>query len=278
MIRYALLAIVLGRFLTFVPPSHAKGPPKPPARPNILFIIMDDVGIDQVPSSSTTTSDNQPQTPTIDQLADAGVNFRNAWSMPACSTSRAVFFTGRFPFRTHVYGALGPEDLANSMVSHYETTAPKLLAKRGYESALFGKFHIALQGNDPAGYRGASQPRLELLRGLVGRDRRSVLDRQDRRRCRSSRQLRTRAASFPGAASPAAPTTAPATCPTAPARARDRRRGSARTNLPGSGRHPRSRRIVDAGARARSRTSADAEQPFRVAGGVQLPGRQGERC
>jgi hypothetical protein len=92
-----------------------------------------------------------PSTPNINQIAGTGVRFRNAWSMPACSTSRAVFFTARFPFRTNVLGALGPNDLANSMVSPYEMTTPKLLAQRGYESALFGKFHIALQGNNPAG-------------------------------------------------------------------------------------------------------------------------------
>jgi arylsulfatase A-like enzyme len=71
--------------------------------------------------------------------------------MPACTTSRAVFFTARFPFRTNVLGALGPDDLANSMVSPYEMTTPKLLARRGYEGALFGKFHLALQANNPAG-------------------------------------------------------------------------------------------------------------------------------
>ena len=150
MMRHKLLAIAVAGLLTFVPPSQAKGPPKPPARPNILFIIMDDVGIDQVAHLFKYPTDNPPVTPTIDQLASAGVNFRNAWAMPACSTSRAVFFTGRFPFRTDVLGALGQNDLANSMVSRYETTAPKLLAKRGYESALFGKFHITLPGNDPA--------------------------------------------------------------------------------------------------------------------------------
>ena len=63
--------------------------------------------------------------------------------------SRSVIFTGRFPLRTDLYGALGPNDLANSMVSPWETTVPKLMKERGYESALFGKFHIGLQGNSP---------------------------------------------------------------------------------------------------------------------------------
>ncbi|HEY0339720.1 MAG TPA: hypothetical protein VGC34_02845, partial [Steroidobacteraceae bacterium] len=51
-----------------------------------------------------------------------------------------------------VYGALGPNDLAHSQVSPYEMTAPKLLAQRGYYSGLFGKFHLGLQGHNPAGY------------------------------------------------------------------------------------------------------------------------------
>lgn len=111
---------------------------------------MDDVGIDQMQLFGYGGM-TPPSTPTIDKLAEGGIRFRNAWSMPACTTSRGVFFTARFPFRTNVLNALGPDDLANSMVSPYEMTTPKLLARRGYESALFGKFHLALQGNDPAG-------------------------------------------------------------------------------------------------------------------------------
>jgi hypothetical protein len=60
-----------------------------------------------------------------------------------------VFFTGRFPLRTHVLGALGPNDLANAQVSPYETSLPTLLKQRGYQSALFGKFHLGLQGTNP---------------------------------------------------------------------------------------------------------------------------------
>lgn len=119
-----------------------------PRTPNILFIIMDDVGIDQMRLFSYGGA-TPPSTPTIDTLAAEGIRFRNTWSMPACSTSRAVIFTGRFPLRTQVYGALGPSDLANSQVSPYEMTLPKLLKQSGYRSALFGKFHLGLQGKNP---------------------------------------------------------------------------------------------------------------------------------
>lgn len=130
---------------------RAEDQPKAAAPPNILFVIMDDVGIDQMQAFGF-GGDTPPRTPNIAAVADAGLRFGNTWAMPACSTSRAVIFNARFPLRTQVLGALGPDDLANSMVSPFELTVPKLLAERGYQNALFGKFHIALQGNDPAGY------------------------------------------------------------------------------------------------------------------------------
>ena len=46
-------------------------------------------------------------------------------------------------------GAPGQYDLANYQVSPYAYTLPKLLNQRDYESAIFGKFHIGLQQNNP---------------------------------------------------------------------------------------------------------------------------------
>ena len=130
--------------------------------PNIIFIIMDDVGVDQLTlfgygglqagpatTSPTAVYDRQPQLPNIDAIGQQGVRFRNAWSMPACSTSRAVFFTGRYPIRTQVLGALGEDDLVNYHLSPYELTMPKLLKESGYQNALFGKFHIAMPSTSP---------------------------------------------------------------------------------------------------------------------------------
>jgi hypothetical protein len=118
------------------------------AKPNILFVIMDDVGIDQMQIFGYGGA-SPPSTPNLGAVADSGVRFSNTWSMPACTVSRAVFFDGRYPTRTNVYAALGPNDLSNSMVSPFEMTAPKLLAKSGYKSGLFGKFHLALPGYWP---------------------------------------------------------------------------------------------------------------------------------
>ena len=109
--------------------------------PNILFIVLDDVGIDQM-SAFGYGGATAPRMPNVDAIANAGVRFRNFWTMPECSPSRALMFEGRFPLRTNVYDAILSVDLANSQVSPYETTTPKLLKQAGYINGLFGKFHL----------------------------------------------------------------------------------------------------------------------------------------
>lgn len=118
--------------------------------PNILFIIMDDVGIDQMKIFGYGGS-TPPRTPNIKAIARAGVRFRNVWAMPECSPSRAIFFEGRYPLRTNVLNAILNIDLANSQVSPFEATTPRVLRQRGYESGLFGKFHLAGPDNNPFG-------------------------------------------------------------------------------------------------------------------------------
>ena len=131
--------------------AYANPPPDTPDhRPNILFIVMDDVGIDQMRIFGYGGA-LAPRTPNIDAIAHEGVRFRNVWSMPECSPSRAIFFEGRFPVRTHVSFAITSNDLANSQVSPFETTTPKVLHERHYESGLFGKFHLAGPNFNPYG-------------------------------------------------------------------------------------------------------------------------------
>lgn len=109
----ALTALVAGC-------SSSNNSPEVKHPPNILFIVMDDVGIDQMtvfgygglqpfdqlPIPPEQPEDRSPELPNINTIASQGIMFRNTWAMPACSTSRAVFFTGRYPLRTQVLGAL----------------------------------------------------------------------------------------------------------------------------------------------------------------------------
>ena len=144
----ALLSLLLG---VAIPASAA-------APPNILYIIMDDVGIDQMRVFGY-GEDNQPRTPNIDTIARAGMRFRNAWAMPECSPSRVSFFTGRYPLRTGQFSIIIDRDLAQSQASPFEVTTPRVLRNRGYKSALFGKWHLTeIPNNDQNGNPNPGNP------------------------------------------------------------------------------------------------------------------------
>jgi arylsulfatase A-like enzyme len=143
--------LVLAFLLSTLPPIDAAAAPEAVGQSsdssNILFIIMDDVGIDQMRVFGY-RDDNQARTPNIDTIAHAGVRFRNAWAMPECSPSRVSFFTGRYPLRTGVLNISATRDLANSQASPFEVTTPRVLRSRGYKNALFGKWHLTeIPGN-----------------------------------------------------------------------------------------------------------------------------------
>lgn len=146
------VSVALAFLLSPLGKNESVAKPTPPA--NILFFIMDDVGIDQMLIFGY-GGGTPPRTPNIDAIAHAGVRFRNTWAMPECSPSRAMFFEGRYPFRTHVFNAILSQDLANSQVSPYETTTPRVLKQSGYTSALFGKVHLSgsdlTPNNNPLG-------------------------------------------------------------------------------------------------------------------------------
>ncbi|MGB3291044.1 MAG: sulfatase-like hydrolase/transferase [Burkholderiaceae bacterium] len=135
--------------------------------PNILFVIMDDVGIDQMKVFGYGGAVG-PDLPNINAVAHAGVRFRNTWSMPECSPGRAAFFVGRYPLRTGINQAIGPNDLATSQLSPYDITTPKLLKRANYESAMFGKFHLAGPENNEAGNATPSRLGWDYFYGWVG--------------------------------------------------------------------------------------------------------------
>lgn len=113
--------------------------------PNILFFIMDDVGIDQMKAFGYggISGDTAPKTPVMDTLVASGLAFRNNWAMPECSPSRAMFFNGRYSIRTNISTAITSSDLANSQMAPWETTTPRILKTVGYENGMFGKAHLA---------------------------------------------------------------------------------------------------------------------------------------
>src|SRR5262245_8203164 len=68
-----------------------------PERPNIIFILADDLGMPALGCTGGVY-----QTPTVDSLAQSGMRFENCFSAPLCGPTRALLMTGRYAFRTGV--------------------------------------------------------------------------------------------------------------------------------------------------------------------------------
>lgn len=109
----------------------------PPRRPNIVFILVDDLRWNALGCMGHPFS----KTPNIDRIAHEGALFNNTFvTTSLCSPSRASFLTGRY---IHSHGVLGNGD--NNELSHRLITWPRLLHDSGYETAFCGKWHM---GND----------------------------------------------------------------------------------------------------------------------------------
>src|SRR4051794_34686948 len=67
-------------------------------RPNIIFILADDYGIDGVGCYGSDRF--KGKTPNIDALAQGGLRFRQCYANPLCGPSRCTLMTGRYGFRT----------------------------------------------------------------------------------------------------------------------------------------------------------------------------------
>lgn len=110
--------------------------------PNVLLVVMDDVGVDQL--SAYGTEGIAANTPSLDILWSRGMLFGNVWSAPVCSPTRAHLLTGRFGFRTGVgyltQGTYPPLELD-------EVGLPELLdagTDGAYAHASFGKWHLGM--------------------------------------------------------------------------------------------------------------------------------------
>jgi arylsulfatase A-like enzyme len=112
--------------------------PAAPARPNILFILVDDQRNDELGCAG----DALIRTPNIDRLAARGVRFENMFvTTSICAASRASIFTG-LTERSHGFTFGTPPIRQADIVTSY----PALLKKAGYRTGFFGKFGVNLEG------------------------------------------------------------------------------------------------------------------------------------
>ncbi len=119
-------------------------------KPNILFILADDLGWGQLGCYGS----NFYETPNLDNLAAEGMRFTNAYAAaPMCSLTRASIMTGKYPARLPLTDFIkGGKLPAGSKLAHPEwtkflpldeITIAEVLKQNGYPTALFGKWHLS---------------------------------------------------------------------------------------------------------------------------------------
>ncbi|MDR1381217.1 MAG: arylsulfatase [Tannerella sp.] len=108
-------------------------------KPNIVFILADDLGYGDV---SFLNGESKIPTPNIDRIARSGVVFRNAHSSSSVSSpTRYGILTGRYNWRSTLKrGVLN--GYSEALIPAERTTTASMLRKQGYETACIGKWHL----------------------------------------------------------------------------------------------------------------------------------------
>ena len=115
-----------------------------PSRPNILFVLFDDMGWGQPQSYK---ADSALRTPNLDKLAQQGMRFTDAHAAAAvCTPTRYGVITGRYPSRIGQFGVL--TTYSAPLIPASRMTVASLLKQNGYTTASIGKWHLGLNWVD----------------------------------------------------------------------------------------------------------------------------------
>ncbi|MBT8469499.1 MAG: sulfatase-like hydrolase/transferase, partial [Deltaproteobacteria bacterium] len=120
-----------------VPTAHAQSD-----KPNVVLMLADNAGWGDIGAFGGGEMRGMP-TPNIDRLASEGMQFTQYLVEPGCTPSRAALLTGRYAVRsglgTIIFGGAG-----NTLQAEEHTLA-EVFKSRGYDTAIFGKWHVGFE-------------------------------------------------------------------------------------------------------------------------------------
>lgn len=125
------LAMAVAAALSAPVAAQAQG-----ARPNIVYIVADDLGWADVGFHGSDI-----RTPNIDQLAQEGVRLEQFYVQPMCTPTRAALMTGRYPLRYGLQSFVILPEQTYGLATD-ERLLPQVLKDAGYRTAIVGKWHL----------------------------------------------------------------------------------------------------------------------------------------
>lgn len=136
--RYAPLLLGLSTVLT----TGARPAPAAPERPNIIYILVDDMGY----ADLGVTGQTNFATPRIDRMAEQGILFTDSYcGSTVCAPSRACLLSGQHTGHTWQRGNLGPIQFREDPL---DPTVATLLRGAGYRTAMIGKSGLSCNSQD----------------------------------------------------------------------------------------------------------------------------------
>jgi arylsulfatase A-like enzyme len=133
--------IIAASALFLLPLAGCQRSKPAPSKPNIVYILADDLGYGDVSAYNPSSAIRTPQ---IDGLAAAGIRFTDAHaSSSVCTPSRYGVLTGVYCWRSRLkHGVL--RGYGGSLIEKEQPTAASLLREYGYKTAAIGKWHLGL--------------------------------------------------------------------------------------------------------------------------------------
>src|SRR4051794_39453216 len=116
-----------------------------PKRPNIVFILADDLGYGELGCYGQ----KKFGTPNIDRLAEQGMRFTQFYAgSTVCAPSRSVLMTGQHLGHTRVRGNAGKMNTRAQMLKPGDTTIADVLKHEGYATGMMGKWGLGHENDE----------------------------------------------------------------------------------------------------------------------------------